>query len=68
MTSNQSATRFDHCFLVNKSSKNGLTLDSVVLIPQLRAIDKSRLLNLAGVIEEEYLGQIEEEIKQMLAL
>ena len=68
MTSNQKALRFDHCFLVNKSSANGLTMDSVALIPQLRAIDKGRLLALAGTIEEQYLGKIEDEIKQMLAL
>jgi mRNA interferase MazF len=45
LTSNLSAMRFPHTFRVNPSPENGLTSPSVLLVLQLRVIDKTRLGN-----------------------
>lgn len=68
MTSNLSATRFPHTISVNPSSQNGLSRPSVLLVFQLRAIDKNRLGNKIGRLEELYLQQLEAEMRQVLGL
>jgi mRNA interferase MazF len=68
VTSKLAALRFPHTIQVNPSSANGLTEPSVLLVLQLRALDRSRLDRAIGHLEESYLRQLDEEIRQMLGL
>ena len=45
---------------------NGLTLPSVAMMFQLRAIDRKRIIKTIGMLESEYLAQLDEEIKKIL--
>ena len=67
-TSNMQALRFPHTIEVNPSSKNGLKSKSVALVFQLRAIDKRRLKNKIGTIEDKTLSNIDSMIKEILDL
>lgn len=67
-TSNLAATRFPHTLCVDPSAQNGLTRRSVLLVFQLRALDKRRLGNKIGHLEEYYLQQLEAEIRRLLNL
>jgi mRNA interferase MazF len=68
LTSNLDALRFPHTFRVDPSPQNGLTKPSVLLVFQLRAIDKKRLGNRIGRLEQHYLQQLEAEMRLLLAL
>lgn len=68
MTSNLNALRFPHTFRVNPSPQNGLTMPSVLLVFQLRAIDKQRLGQRIGRLEQHHLEQLETELGSLLNL
>jgi mRNA interferase MazF len=68
LTSNRAALRFDHTIEVMPSSTNGLSLPSVLLVFQLRAVDRRRIRNTIGRLEPNYLEQLEIEIKRLLDL
>lgn len=68
MTSNLSALRFPHTFQVDPSSQNGLVKPSVLLVFQLRAIDKRRLGNKIGHLEHDYMLQLQTEMRRLLGL
>ncbi len=68
MTSNLAATRFPHTIHIDPSPQNGLSRPSVLLVFQLRAIDKGRLGNKIGHLEQYYLLQLEAEIRHLLDL
>jgi len=68
LTSNLSALRFPHTLRVDPSPQNGLTVPSVLLVFQLRAIDKGRLRNNIGRLEQNHVQQLEAEIRRMLDL
>jgi mRNA interferase MazF len=68
MTSNLSAMRFSHTFRVDPSPQNGLTKPSVLLVFQLRAIDRGRLGKTIGHLERHHLQQLESEIRLLLDL
>ena len=68
VTSNLSALRFSHTFRVDPSPQNGLTRPSVLLVFQLRAIDKRRLGNSIGRLEQRHLQQLETEMRRLLGL
>jgi len=68
LTSQLSATRFAHTIQVAPSSANGLTQPSILLVFQLRAIDRRRVLNKIGELEQHYLAQLDNEIKNLLGL
>jgi len=59
MTSNLAAMRFPYTFRVDPSPQNGLTKPSVLLVFQLRAIDKGRLGKTIGNLEQHHLQQLE---------
>lgn len=67
-TKNQDYTRFPYTYLVKKSNTNGLTLDSVALIFQMRCLGNStsRFLYKIGTIEDAHLKQIRILIKDYL--
>jgi mRNA interferase MazF len=68
MTSSQSASRFPHTISVDPSPHNGLSTPSFLLVFQLRAIDKRRLGNKIGRLEDPHLEKLEAEMRQLLGL
>lgn len=67
-TSNLKAQRFQHTIVIEPSKQNGLSVPSVLLIFQLRAIDKQRITKKIGRIEDELMEQVNQEIKKLLGL
>ena len=67
-TSSLGAARFPHSLLVQPSAENGLDVPSVLMVFQLRAIDKSRIDKRIGQIESSHLRTIESEMKALLGL
>ena len=67
-TSNLQALRFPHTVEAEPSAKNGLKTTSVALVFQLRAIDKRRLTERIGDLEEDTLKEVERIIKAILKL
>lgn len=68
LTSNILAARFPFTFEIAPSAKNGLSTESVALVFQLRAIDKSRLVKRLGEIELATLNQVEKLIRKMVQI
>jgi mRNA interferase MazF len=68
LTSNINAMRFPHTIYVTHSSQNGLSKPSVLLVFQLRAIDKARLGTKIGCLEQNYLQQLDIEMRSLLGL
>ena len=69
-TKNQDYTRFPYTYLVKKSNTNGLILDSVALVFQMRCLGNStsRFLHKMGTIEDANLKQIKILIKDYLGI
>lgn len=53
--------------LVSKE-QSGLNIDSKLKIPQMRAVDKARLLKYIGTLNDELLSDIEKAIRLHLAM
>lgn len=68
LTSNLSASRFPYTILVNPSAQNGLATQSVLLVHQLRAIDKRRISKKLGSLENNYFERLNDELKSLLSL
>jgi len=68
ITSNLKALRFKYSVKVSPSIENGLSLPSIVMIFQMRAIDKSRIIKTLGKLSTEDLDKIDSEISKMLGL
>ncbi len=68
LTSNIQALRYPHTIEVKPSSINGLKTVSVVLVFQIRAIDKMRLNTKIGEIEEKVLTEADMMLRKMLRL
>ena len=66
ITSNLNALRFKFAVKIESSNENGLTQTSIVMIFQMRAIDKSRIIKLIGKLSDEDLKKIDTEIWKML--
>lgn len=67
-TTQLGALRFPHAIRVEPSEENGLSQTSVLMVFQLRAIDKQRLLYKIGRLEEDILKKADAEIRLMLGL
>lgn len=67
-TSNLKAQRFLHTILVGPSKENGLTVPSILLVFQLRAIDKQRVTKKTGHIEDEVMSKVNVAMKDLLGL
>ena len=67
-TSNLKAQRFPHTILIPPSKDNGLTVPSVLLVFQLRAIDKQRVIGKLGHLEDNLMTGVHLEIKKLLGL
>lgn len=67
-TTRLEALRFPHAIRVEPSEQNGLSQISVLMVFQLRVIDKQRLLHKIGRLEEDVLKKVDAEIRLMLDL
>ena len=69
-TKNQDCLRFPYSVQVKKSNSNGLLMDSVALVYQMRCLTASstRFLEKLGVIEKSHLDQIRLLIKNYLKI
>jgi mRNA interferase MazF len=65
-TSNQDPLRFPYTMLIPPSAHNGLDKSSVLLVFQIRAIDKDRLVRRLGWLEHEHLHNMEKNIRALL--
>ena len=68
MTSNLRALSFSHTILVQPSAQNGLSMPSVLLVFQLRAIDKRRIRKTLGTLETAIMEQVNAEMKKLLGI
>jgi mRNA interferase MazF len=66
VTSNLQAARFPGTMRIDPDQHNGLTVPSILLIFQLRAIDKRRLLNPAGTLSSPQLAQVLQMVESLL--
>ncbi len=66
VTSNLKASRFKFTVQVDPSSENGLSVASIIMIFQMRSIDKNRLIKRIGRLSESDLEQVGAEIWKML--
>lgn len=67
-TSSLKAQRFAHTILIEPTEKNGLTVKSVLLVFQLRAIDRQRVAGKIGHLEKELIEKVNQEMKNLLGL
>ena len=68
LTSQVAAQAFPGTFLIHPDSENNLTIPSVALAFQLRAIDKRRLGRLIGQLSASYLAQLQQHMRALLQL
>ena len=68
MTSNLKSTTFPHTILVQPTAENGLSMPSVLLVFQLRAIDKRRIMRTLGSLEKHIMSQVNDEMKKILGI
>lgn len=52
LTSRRSSRRFPHTYEINRTNLNGLPEDSVALVFQVTSLDRRRLGNLIGKLEQ----------------
>lgn len=68
LTSQLAAQAFPGTLLIHPDSENGLTLPSIALVFQLRAIDKRRLRRMIGRLNLAHLAQVHQHLKILLQL
>lgn len=66
VTSSLGAMRFPFVVKIEPSELNSLTMPSVAMVFQMRAIDKKRIVRKIGALDPEYLNQVDLEIWRML--
>ena len=66
ITSNSKALRFKFAVQIEPSPENGLDVPSVVMIFQMRSMDKSRVLKQIGRLSDEDMRRVDTEIWKML--
>jgi mRNA interferase MazF len=64
-TGSQSATRFSGTVFVQADGQNGLTVASIALVFQMRALDKRYFLNRLGILDAATLDQIFTELDKL---
>ena len=68
LTSNLQTLKHSKTLEIKPSEKNCLDTSSVALIFQIRSLDKRRLIHKIGNLEENYIRQIDETIKDLFKL
>jgi mRNA interferase MazF len=66
LTSNLAAQAFPATFLIQPDAENALRLPSVVLVFQLRAIDKRRLMQKVGQLRPVHLAELQRHLRDLL--
>ncbi|CAN5560416.1 MAG: type II toxin-antitoxin system PemK/MazF family toxin [Pyrinomonadaceae bacterium] len=66
VTSNLNASRFDFSVQIEPTKENGLTQKSVIMVFQMRAIDKKRILKVIGKLSDVDIEKVSVEIWRML--
>jgi mRNA interferase MazF len=66
VTSNLATLRFAFSVRIEPSAENGLTTPSVVMVFQMRAIDKERIIRKIGRLSQADIARIDAEIWRML--
>lgn len=66
VTSSVAAERFPFTIRIEPSPDNGLTQISIIMVFQLRAIDKNRIVKTVGRLSDEDMKKIDAEIWKML--
>ena len=66
VTSNLKAIRFRFSVKIEPTSENGLDVPSVVMIFQMRSIDKSRIVRTLGHLSLDDMERVDAEIWKML--
>ncbi len=66
VTSNLRASRFKFVVQIEPSSENGLTQTSMIMVFQMRAIDKDRIVKKLGRLTSLDLERVDAEIKKLL--
>ena len=68
LTSRLAAQAFPGTFVISPDTENNLTLPSVALVFQLRAIDKRRLKRRIGRLSAAHFAHLQQAIKDLLQL
>lgn len=68
MTSKFKAQNFPRTILMQPSEQNGLSKPSVLLVFQLRAIDKRRIERKIGIVEKNILQKVNQELRKLLGI
>ena len=68
LTSNRSAERLSGSLLVHPSDTNVLSVVSVALTQQVRAIDKSRVEAVIGSLSPEEMNEVDGALRRLLSL
>ena len=68
VTSVMTALRFAGAVRLSPTRTNGLTAESVALVHQVRAIDKSKSQGIAGRLSSPELQAVEDSLRSLLAL
>jgi mRNA interferase MazF len=68
LTSSMGAMRFAGSLEILPDSGNGLTMRSVILTQQIRAVDRSRIANRIGRVSDDILAAIDGALRDRLAL
>ena len=66
LTSNLAAQAFPATFSVQPNAENGLRWPSVVLVFQLRAVDKRRLGQKVGRLSSAYMAELQRHVRSLL--
>ena len=68
LTGSLSAARFPHTQSIVPTSQNGLSVESIAMVFQIRSIDKRRVRSIIGHLESDMLTDINNIINTMLSL
>ena len=68
LTSRLGAARFAGSFVVRPSSANGLSVPSVVLTHQVRALDEKRIEEVIGTLDDAHMALLDAELRKLLRL
>lgn len=68
LTSNTNISNYSYTELINPSQENGLSLLSVAMIFQIRAISNQRMMNKIGKVSDADITRIDALVKDLLRL
>lgn len=68
LTANPSASRFLGTFFIKKTPINGLTEDSIAMVFQIRAIDKTRIKATVGRSSPAELQELTKKLKELVPI